>query len=146
MRPRTSHHTSQTTVREWTLVDAEGLVLGRLARDIAVILMGKNRPTYSPHYDSGDGVVVVNCEKIAVTGLKASQMDYVHYTGHPSGRVVESYEHVLENNPERILQKAVQRMLPKTVLGRQMMKKLKVYAGPEHPHMAQKPKPYEKLG
>jgi large subunit ribosomal protein L13 len=108
--------------------------------------MGKNRPTYSPHYDSGDGVVVVNCEKIAVTGLKAAQKEYVHYTGHPSGRVVEPYEAIMENHPERLLQKAVQRMLPKTVLGRQMMKKLKVYAGPEHPHKAQQPKPYVKLG
>ena len=138
MRPKTSHGTSQTHTAQWLLADADGQVLGRLARDIAMVLMGKHRPTYSPHYLSGDQVVVINCEKIRVTGLKAENKTYVRVTGYPSGRVVETYADLLARHPDRILSKAVQRMLPKTVLGRQMLKNLKIYAGPEHPHAAQR--------
>lgn len=141
MRQKTSHNTPQTHVRQWHLADAEGQVLGRLARDIAVVLMGKHRPTYSPHYDSGDGVVVVNCEKVRVTGTKAHDKSYARHTGYPGGRREAAYADVLKRHPERILFKAVQRMLPKTTLGRQMIKKLKIYTGPEHPHTAQAPQP-----
>ncbi len=146
MRPKTSHNTPRAHVREWFLADAEGKILGRLARDIAVVLMGKHRPTYSPHFDCGDGVIVINCEKVLVTGKKAEQKTYARVTGYPSGRVEERYADLLENHPERILTKAVQRMLPKTKLGRQALKKLKVYAGPENPHSAQQPKALESLG
>ncbi|RMH01194.1 MAG: 50S ribosomal protein L13 [Planctomycetota bacterium] len=145
MRPKTSHRTPAEHVPEWHLVDAEGKVLGRLARDIAMVLMGKHRPTWSPHYDSGDHVVVVNCEKIQVTGVKAQNKTYARVTGYPGGRVVETYADLLERHPDRILRKAVQRMLPKTVLGRRMLKKLRIYAGPEHPHAAQQPKPFAGL-
>ncbi|MCH2112640.1 MAG: 50S ribosomal protein L13 [Planctomycetes bacterium] len=146
MRIRTSHNTQQNLERQWQLVDAEGQILGRLARDIAMILMGKHRPTYSPHLDCGDGVIVVNCEKVVVTGMKAEQKTYARVSGYQGGRVDEPYANIMENHPDRILRKAVQRMLPKTVLGREMLKKLKVYAGPEHPHGAQQATPYEKLG
>ncbi len=145
MRPKTSHGTPQTHDSQWHLVDAEGQILGRLARDIAMVLMGKHRPTYSPHYLSGDHVVVVNCEKVRVTGLKAQKKTYARVTGYPGGRVVETYADLLERHPDRILFKAVQRMLPKTVLGRKMIKNLKIYAGAEHPHDAQQPQPFEKL-
>jgi len=116
-----------------------------LARDLAMVLMGKHRPTYSPHYLCGDQVVVINCEKVRVTGLKAEKKTYARVTGYPGGRVVETYADLLESHPDRILRKAVQRMLPKTTLGRQMLKNLKIYAGAEHPHAAQQPKPFEKL-
>jgi large subunit ribosomal protein L13 len=132
MRPKTSHGTPQTHTPQWHLVDAEGQILGRLARDIAMVLMGKHKPSYSPHYLSGDQVVVVNCEKVRVTG-------------YPGGRVVETYADLLERHPDRILFKAVQRMLPKTVLGRKMIQNLRIYAGTEHPHGAQQPQPFEKL-
>jgi large subunit ribosomal protein L13 len=145
MRPKTSHGTPQTHTPQWHLVDAEGQILGRLARDIAMVLMGKHKPSYSPHYLSGDQVVVVNCEKVRVTGLKAENKSYARVTGYPGGRVVETYADLLERHPDRILFKAVQRMLPKTVLGRKMIQNLRIYAGTEHPHGAQQPQPFEKL-
>lgn len=141
MRPKTSHNNPQTHVRQWHLVDAEGQVLGRMARDIAVVLMGKHRPTYSPHFDSGDGVIVINCEKLVVTGNKASSKTYARHTGYPGGRREDRFADWIVNHPERVLHKAVQRMLPKTVLGRKMLTKLKIYAGSEHPHGAQQPQP-----
>ncbi|KAA3605404.1 MAG: 50S ribosomal protein L13 [Planctomycetota bacterium] len=143
MRPKTSHRTPQTHDRQWYLVDAEGQVLGRMARDIAVTLMGKHRASYSPHFDSGDGVIVINCEKVRVSGNKAGTKVYARHTGYPGGRREDRYGDLLEKHPERILRKAVQRMLPKTVLGRQMLTKLKIYSGAEHPHTAQKPQPLE---
>lgn len=125
--------------RHWHLVDAEGLVLGRLAVEVARILMGKNKPTYTPHLDTGDFVVVINAEKVELTGKKAEQKKYFHYTGHPGGLVETSYRQMQERKPEEIIRLAVRRMLPKTKLGRTMLSKLKVYRGAEHPHSAQQP-------
>lgn len=125
---------------EWHLVDAEGKVLGRLATQLATVLMGKHKPTYTPHVLSGDFVVVINAEKVRVTGNKAQQMEYDRYTYHNSGRKVETYKEVLANHPERIIWWAVRRMLPKNALGQHMLSRLKIYAGTEHPHQAQQPK------
>lgn len=126
--------------QNWWIVDGTDRVLGRLASDIAVVLMGKHRPTYTPHVDTGDFVIVVNVEKIAMTGRKWEQKTYAHYTGYP-GQRVEGASSLRERAPDRILTEAVRRMLPKNRLGRQMLSKLKVYAGPDHPHQAQQPKP-----
>ena len=139
MRPTTSHRTREQHVRSWQIVDADGQVLGRLARNIAVVLMGKHRPTYSRHYDCGDAVVVVNCAKVRLTGRKAGTKTYARNTGYPGGYVEEHFSEWIETQPERVVLKAVQRMLPKTKLGRQMLRKLKLYPGPEHPHTAQRP-------
>jgi large subunit ribosomal protein L13 len=128
---------------EWHLVNADGKVLGRLATQLATILMGKHKPTYTPHVLSGDFVVVINAEKVRVTGNKMEQMEYDRYSYYPSGRKVEPIKKVLAEHPERIIWWAVRRMLPKTALGRGMLSRLKIYAGPEHPHQAQQPKPLE---
>lgn len=125
--------------RRWYQVDAEGKALGRLAVEVARILMGKHRPTYTPHLDTGDFVVVVNAEKVELTGKKAEQKQYFHHTGYPSGLVVTPYKRMLEKKPDEVIRLAVRRMLPKTRLGRAMLGKLKVYAGAEHPHTAQQP-------
>jgi len=129
--------------QKWLLVDAEGLVLGRLAAQVAPILMGKNKPTYTPHVDTGDFVVIVNADKIKVSGKKAEQKGYESYTRYPGGRKVRTFAEMLANRPEKIIQLAVRRMLPKSKLGGQMLKKLKVYRGPEHEHQAQKPEKIE---
>lgn len=129
--------------RNWHLVDAEGKILGRLAAGIAPLLMGKHRPNYTPHIDTGDFVVVINAEKIQVTGRKAETKEYDHYTNHSGGRKVVSYAERMAKHPERIISEAVRRMLPKSKLGGYMLTKLKVYAGSEHPHAAQQPKPLE---
>lgn len=127
----------------WWLVDADSKVVGRLASDIAVILMGKHRPTYTPHVDTGDFVVVVNAEKVVFTGNnKWEQKTYTWYTGYP-GQRSETAQRRLERHPTRILREAVRRMLPKNKLGRKMLSKLKIYAGPDHPHQAQQPEPKE---
>jgi large subunit ribosomal protein L13 len=128
---------------DWHLVDADGKVLGRLATELATILMGKHKPTYTPHVLTGDFVVVVNAEKIKLTGRKMQSKEYERYSYYPSGRKVESITSVMARHPERIVEEAVRRMLPKNKLGRQMLKRLKVYAGPEHPHAAQGPQPLE---
>ena len=128
--------------QKWLLVDASDKIVGRLAAEIATILMGKHRPTYTPHVDTGDYVVVVNVEKIKFTGNKWEQKKYAWYTGYPRQRTV-SAEVRRERKPELILQEAVRRMLPKSKLGRAMLSKLKVYAGTEHPHTAQQPEPTE---
>jgi len=127
---------------KWWVVDATDKVLGRLASEIAVILMGKHRPTYTPHVDTGDYVVVTNCEKVALTGKKWDQKVYTRFTGYP-GQRVETVQERLEKHPERILYDAVRRMLPKNKLGRQMLKKLKLVVGPEHQFQAQQPEPLE---
>jgi large subunit ribosomal protein L13 len=129
--------------RKWHLIDAEGQTLGRLATEIARLLRGKNKPQYTPHVDTGDFVVVVNAEKVAVTGKKAEQKVYYRHTGRPGGLKETSYEVMLERKPTEILRKAVKGMMPRTRLGRQQFRKLKIYAGPEHPHEAQNPQPYE---
>jgi large subunit ribosomal protein L13 len=126
-------------VRKWYVVDAAGQTLGRLASQIARILMGKENPKYTPFLDTGDHVVVVNASKLRITGMKSEQKVYQRYTGYPGGLRTEDFKKRLERRPERIVEQAVIRMLPKTKLGRQMASKLKVYRGEKHPHQAQKP-------
>ena len=128
-----------TVEQKWLLVDAEGAVLGRMAAEIAPILMGKTKPCYTPHVDTGDYVIVVNAEKVKVTGKKADQKQYDYYTHYPGGHKYVSFAKMMEKKPEKVIELAVRRMLPKNRLGRQMLKKLKVYQGPSHEHQAQKP-------
>jgi len=127
--------------QKWLLVDAEGRILGRLAALIARILQGKHKPTYTPHVDTGDFVVVINAEKIAVTGRKLKNKIYYRASGYPGGLTETPLEELLATKPTEALRLAVKRMLPKTKLGRHMFSKLKVYAGPEHKHAAQQPEP-----
>lgn len=129
--------------RRWYVVDADGKVLGRLASEIARILRGKHKPQYTPHLDVGDFVVVVNAERIALTGKKLSDKWFRDHSGYPGGLKSIWYERLLETHPERAIERAVWGMLPKTRLGRKMVKKLKVYRGPDHPHAAQKPEPLD---
>ena len=129
--------------REWFLVNAEGKTLGRLASEIAQVLRGKHKPIYTPHLDCGDFVIVVNAEKVRVTGRKLDQKMYYRHTGYPGGIKSISLRNQLQKHPERVLQAAVRGMLPKNRLGRKMLKKLKVYAGDSHPHKAQQPKSLE---
>ncbi len=126
--------------REWRLIDATDQVLGRLAARLATILMGKDKPTYTPHHDVGDYVVVTNASKIRLTGSKLDQKFFQTYSGYPSGQKNYSYRWMLENKPELLLERAVRRMMPRNRLARKQLAKLKVYAGPEHPHQAQQPK------
>ncbi len=127
--------------KNWYVIDAEGQRLGRLATEIAMILRGKNKPTYSPHMDTGDFVIVVNAEKVVVTGKKSSQKLYRRHSGRPGGMKTETFAHLQARLPERIIEKAVKGMLPKNSLGRKLFTKLKVYGGATHPHDAQKPQP-----
>ena len=129
----------ETLVRQWHLIDAEGEVLGRVASKAAFALMGKNKPTYTPFLDTGDHVVVVNAAKIRLTGRKEEQKIYRRHSGYPGGLTETSARKVRETRPARLVEEAIQGMLPKTKLGKQMYRKLKVYAGPKHPHDAQKP-------
>mgnify|MGYP006311069287 CR=1 FL=1 len=125
---------------QWFIVDAEGKVLGRLATRIATILMGKNKPEYTPHVDAGDHVIVINAKKIRIKGTnKPSQKVYKRYTGYSSGLRQTTLKEMMEKKPTEVIRQAVRKMLPKNILGRHMLKKLKVYAGPEHRHTAQKP-------
>ncbi|TQV80187.1 50S ribosomal protein L13 [Exilibacterium tricleocarpae] len=125
--------------RDWYVIDAAGKTLGRMATEIAVRLRGKHKPEYTPHVDTGDYIVVINAEKVRVTGNKASDKIYHRHTGYPGGLKSISFEKLIEKAPERTIQSAVKGMLPKGPLGRAMFKKLKVYAGGEHPHTAQQP-------
>ncbi|MBS7821552.1 50S ribosomal protein L13 [Wohlfahrtiimonas chitiniclastica] len=127
-------------VREWYVIDAEGKTLGRLAAEIAKRLRGKHKAEYTPHVDTGDYIVVVNAEKVHVTGNKMKQKIYYKHTGYVGHLKQTSLEKMLENNPERVLEFAVKGMLPKNVLGRDMFRKLKIFVGPEHTHAAQQPK------
>jgi large subunit ribosomal protein L13 len=127
--------------KNWYHVDAEGQRLGRLAVQVATVLMGKHRPDYTPHIDSGDFVVITNAQKIEMTGAKAEQKLKTRYSGYPGGLRAVTYAELRERRPEFLVEDAVRRMLPKGRLGRAMLKKLKVYAGPEHPHQAQQPTP-----
>ena len=129
--------------QKWLLVDADGAILGRMAAKIAPILMGKAKPTYTPHVDTGDYVIVVNAGKIMLTGKKAQMKEYDYYTHHPGGHKYVSFADMLARKPEKVIELAVRRMLPKNRLGRQMLKKMKVYRGPEHEHQAQKPEKIE---
>lgn len=140
---RTFSPTPADIRRNWVVIDAADVVLGRLATHAATLLRGKHKPTFSPHMDMGDYVVIVNADKVVLTGNKAAQkMEYRH-SGYPGGLTATSYTEVLEKNPVRAVERAVRGMLPKNTLGREQLKKLKVYTGPEHPHQAQQPTPYE---
>ncbi len=129
--------------RKWYVIDAEDKVLGRLATEISAILTGKNKPIYTPHVDTGDFVIIINAEKIKLTGKKLEQLNHTYHTGHPGGLKEIPYKRLMEEKPERIIELAVKGMMPKNRLGRQMIKKLKIYAGPEHNHQAQQPEVYE---
>lgn len=129
--------------REWWVVDATSLPLGRLASEVATVLRGKHKPIYAPHMDTGDHVIVVNAARVAVTSEKAQAKVYYRHSGYPGGVKAETFEELKARRPEAIVERAVRGMLPKNKLGRQMARKLKVYAGPDHPHQAQQPSPLE---
>ena len=136
---KTYHAKPHEVERNWYIIDAEDQILGRVASKAATLLKGKHKPQYTPHVDTGDFVIVVNAEKIRVTGAKATDKVYRHHTGHPGGLKSETFNEAIAKHPERVIEHAVKGMLPKNTLGRAQGMKLKVYAGPEHPHMAQKP-------
>lgn len=129
--------------RDWWVVDATDLPLGRLASEVAQILRGKHKPIYASHMDTGDHVIVVNADRVAVTSEKGQQKIYYRHSGYPGGIKAETFDALLARRPESVVERAIQGMLPKNKLGRQMARKLKVYAGPEHPHSAQKPAPLD---
>ena len=133
----------QEVERKWYVVDAEGQTLGRLATQITRVLRGKNKAQYTPHIDTGDFVVVINADRVEVTGRKAEQKIYYRHTGYPGGLKEVSYERMMDRKPTEIVRKAVWGMMPKSRLARAQFKKLKIYAGPEHPHAAQEPQPLE---
>jgi len=130
---------AETLEKQWYVIDATGYRLGRLASEIADIIRGKNKPNFTPHMDTGDCVIVVNADKVTVSGNKGNDKLYRRHSGRPGGMKVESFNQLQRRIPERIIEQAVKGMLPKNCLGRQLAKKLKVYAGPEHPHQAQNP-------
>ena len=136
---KTSVPSIDSIQRQWFLVDAENQTLGRLATEVASVLRGKNKPSFTPHLDTGDFVVVVNADKIRVSGNKANQKLYRRHSGRPGGMKVETFQALQDRLPERIVEKAIKGMLPHNALGRQLFRKLKVYRGPEHPHSAQRP-------
>jgi large subunit ribosomal protein L13 len=125
--------------RKWHVIDADGLVVGRLASRVAMVLRGKDKPTFTPHVDTGDFVIIINAEKVRFTGRKLDQKTYYRHSGYPGGLKKEIAKDIMNDTPERIIISAVKGMLPKTTLGRQQLAKLKVYKGPEHPHKAQNP-------
>ena len=129
--------------RRWHVIDANDVVLGRLATQAAVLLRGKHKAMFAPHVDTGDFVIIVNAGKVALTGNKREQKLAYRHSGYPGGLRSVSYTELLDKNPQRAVEKAIRGMLPKNSLGRQMLSKLKVYAGPDHPHLAQKPVPFE---
>jgi len=139
---RTESAKPQEIERRWYVVDAEGQALGRLASRVAAVLRGKHRADFTPHADTGDFVVVINAGKVKLTGKKLRDKRYIRHSGYPGGLKSESYEHLMARKPEIAIEKAVKGMLPKTSVGRQAYRKLKVYAGPTHPHAAQKPQPF----
>lgn len=137
---KSTHFFRQDEIEQkWYLVDAQGQTLGRIASRVAKVLRGKHKPIFTPNADAGDFVIVINAEKVKVTGKRTEMKDYFHYTGYPGGAVFESFKDMLKKNPEKVIERAVKGMLPHTRLGRQTLKKLKVYTGTEHPHGAQKP-------
>ena len=137
---KTYYAKPQEVEREWVLIDATDQVLGRVATKAATILKGKNKPQYTPHVDTGDFVIIINADKIRVTGTKVTSKEYYRHSGHPGGPKKETFQEAMEKHPERVIEHAVKGMLPKNTLGRAMGMKLKVYAGAEHPHAAQKPR------
>jgi large subunit ribosomal protein L13 len=136
---KTTQPSLDTLDRQWFVVDAADQTLGRLASEVAQVLRGKNKPTFTPHLDTGDFVVVINAEKVRVSGNKATQKLYRRHSGRPGGMKTESFAHLQARLPERVIETAVKGMLPHNSLGRQLFRKLKVYRGPDHPHAAQKP-------
>jgi large subunit ribosomal protein L13 len=128
---------------QWHVIDASDVVLGRLASHAAMLLRGKHKPIFAPHVDTGDFVIVVNAEKVALSGRKLEQKRAYRHSGYPGGLRSVAYGELMDRHPERVIEKAVRGMLPKNSLGRSMLRKLKVYAGPDHPHQAQKPVPFE---
>jgi large subunit ribosomal protein L13 len=133
----------ETVQRNWRVIDADGAILGRLAVKVAMALMGKDKPTYTPHVDTGDFVIVVNADKIRMTGNKAETKEYQRYSGYPGGQKIIPFKQMMGRHPERVVEMAIKRMLPKNTLGAHMYKKLKVYNGPEHDHAAQQPQKME---
>jgi large subunit ribosomal protein L13 len=129
--------------RQWLVIDATDVVLGRLASQVAALLRGKHKPTFAPHVDMGDFVVIVNADKVALTGAKLEQKRAYRHSGYPGGLKSRTYAEMLDKHPTKAVEKAVRGMLPKNSIGRAQLSKLKVYAGPDHPHQAQKPQPYE---
>ena len=129
--------------RAWHIIDATDVVLGRLASQTAILLRGKHKPTFAPHVDGGDFVIIINAEKVALTGAKLAQKKAYHHSGHPGGLKSTSYTELLAKSPEKAVEKAVRGMLPKNTLGRAQLSHLKVYRGAEHPHAAQQPQPFE---
>ena len=136
---KTYYAKPQEVEREWVLIDATDQVLGRVATKAATILKGKNKPQYTPHVDTGDFVIIINADKIRVTGTKVTSKEYYRHSGHPGGLKKETFQEAMEKHPERVVEHAVKGMLPKTTLGRKQGMKLKVYTGAEHPHAAQNP-------
>ena len=137
---KTYYAKPQEVEREWVIIDAEDQVLGRVATKAAQILKGKHKPQYTPHVDTGDFVIIINADKVRVTGTKELNKVYYHHTGHPGGLKSETFAEAMAKHPERVIEHAVKGMLPKNTLGRAMGKKLKVYVGAEHPHAAQQPR------
>jgi large subunit ribosomal protein L13 len=133
----------ETVQRNWHVIDADGAVLGRLAVKVAMTLMGKDKPTYTPHVDTGDFVIIINAEKVRLTGNRGDKKNYQRYSGYPGGQKVIPFKTMFQRHPERVVEMAVRRMLPKNTLGAHMYKKLKVYRGPEHNHAAQQPQKME---
>lgn len=133
---------TEDTEQKWHLIDAEGKTLGRLATEAARLLRGKHKPMFTPNADLGDFVVIVNAAKVKLTGKRSELKEYFHYTGYPGGATFEKFQDIMRKKPERIFEHAVKGMLPHNKLGRQIIKKMKVYAGPEHPHRAQQPQAY----
>ena len=140
---RTYSPKGRDITRQWHVIDASDVVLGRLASQVAVLLRGKHKPIFAPHVDTGDFVIVINADKVALSGNKLEQKRAYRHSGYPGGLRSMSYGELMEKRPERIVEKAVRGMLPKNSLGRKTLRKLKVYAGPDHPHQAQQPVPFE---
>jgi large subunit ribosomal protein L13 len=140
---RTFSPTPNDIDRKWHVVDAEGMVLGRLATEVANVLRGKHKPIYAPHMDTGDFVIVVNADKVILTAGKAEKKVAYRHSGYPGGLMATKYTHLMATKPQEVVRKAVKGMVPKTTLGRSMLRKLKVYAGPTHPHAAQAPAPLD---
>lgn len=139
---KTIHANKETVERKWYIIDAEGEVVGRLCSRIATVLRGKHKPSFTPHFDAGDYVIVINADKVRFTGQKLFQKEYQTYSGYPGGQKRTLAKDMLSNKPIVVMERGVKGMLPKNRLGRAMYKKLFVYAGPEHPHEAQKPEPF----
>lgn len=140
---KTVSQTKEGVVRKWYIVDADGEVVGRLCSRIARVLRGKHKPNFTPHIDTGDYIIVINADKARFTGQKMNQKEYIRHTGYPGGQRVRTAREQMEKHPERIIENAVRGMLPKNRLGRQMIKKMFVYASNEHPHQAQKPEDFK---